>query len=114
MSHESAKKFLEKTSTDTDLWQKLEACDSEEKFFDIAASAGYAFTREDWESVANEHMADQVLTDQDLENVAGGTIGVAVGWLTRLVCGQKTQPTIFPCADKPSPPPSGSEYGTHL
>ena len=105
MSHESAKEFLDKASTDTDLQQKLEACDSEQKLFDIVASAGYTFTREEWESAGNEYMADQKLTEQDLKNVAGGTTVTALVWLTRLLCGQKTQPTIFPCADQPTPPP---------
>ena len=105
MTHDFAKEFFVKVSTDTDLQQKLEACDSEEKLFDIVASAGYTFTREECESAANEYMADQNLTEEDLKNVAGGTINVLVGVLTRLFCGNKSQPTIFPCADQPTPPP---------
>ena len=98
MSIESAKAFLEKTESDESLRGQLAGIDSEAQFFQAINQAGFDLTKEELESAVQAHQPNENLTEEDLQSVAGGTVTTAA-WMTRLLCGQKTQPTIFPCAD---------------
>jgi predicted ribosomally synthesized peptide with nif11-like leader len=51
MSIESAKAFYNRLTSDEVLRRKLENADSNEKFLALVASAGYSFTRKEWETV---------------------------------------------------------------
>jgi predicted ribosomally synthesized peptide with nif11-like leader len=51
MSIESAKAFYNRLATDEVLRNKLQNADSNEKFLALVASAGYSFTRKEWETV---------------------------------------------------------------
>ena len=51
MSIESAKAFYNRLTTDEVLKTKLQNADSNEKFLALVASAGYSFTRKEWDTV---------------------------------------------------------------
>ncbi len=51
MSIESAKAFYNRLATDEVLRKKLQNANSNEKFLALVASAGYSFTRKEWETV---------------------------------------------------------------
>ena len=67
MSEEQLKAFLEKVKSDTELQEKLKASASPEAAVEIAKDAGFAITAEDIQS-----MQSQEVSDEELENIAGG------------------------------------------
>ena len=71
MSEEDAKAFLKKVGEDKELQEKIKGADSEEKFFAVAKTAGFDFTKEEWLSVVPKKK-EGGLTDTDLGEVAGG------------------------------------------
>ena len=81
MSLEQLKAFLAKVKGDSNLQEKLKAAKSPEDVVSIAKEHGHEFT------------ADKIdqLSDVELENVAGGIIGVPefVGW--EIVSGSKVR-----------------------
>ncbi|MBM3122509.1 MAG: Nif11-like leader peptide family natural product precursor [Chloroflexi bacterium] len=66
MSEESAKAFIDKASSDTELAAELDAAASADARLAIAKAAGFEFTREEFEA-ARGH-----ITEAELESVAAG------------------------------------------
>jgi predicted ribosomally synthesized peptide with nif11-like leader len=64
MSQKDLTQFLEAVREDSSLQEKLRQSDSEPVA--LAATAGYSITLEEW----HQHLSN--LSDEDLENVAGG------------------------------------------
>ena len=73
MSEEDAKAFLKKVGEDKELQEKIKGADSEEKFFAVAKTAGFDFTKEEWLAVVPKPKEGE-LTDSDLGEVAGGCL----------------------------------------
>ena len=71
MSEEQLKTFLEKVKGDTSLQEKLKAAASPEAAIAIAKEAGFAITAEDIQSLQS---ATVQLSDEDLEDAAGGIV----------------------------------------
>lgn len=76
MSEEQLKAFIAKVQTDTALQEQLKAEDADPVI--IAQSAGFTITNEDLNAVK----AQQTLSDEELENVSGGTIGTILFGVT--------------------------------
>jgi predicted ribosomally synthesized peptide with nif11-like leader len=77
MSLQSARDFLERIDSDHALRERLEAAPNLESRWKIIQAAGIDFTREEFEQVVEEMMAQssQDLTSEDLDEISGG-----VGW----------------------------------
>jgi predicted ribosomally synthesized peptide with nif11-like leader len=77
MSRQSVAEFLERVTGDTQLAQRLEACDTAE-VLGIAKELGHEFAEEDLVQGLAELGVDQTaggeLSDDELERVAGGTL----------------------------------------
>ena len=71
MSEEQLKAFLEKVKGDTSLQEKLKAASTPEAAIDIAKAAGFSITPED---IQSQQSAMAELSDEDLEDAAGGTL----------------------------------------
>ena len=78
MSEENwqVKAFLYKLGEDKELQEKIKGADSEEKFFAVAKTAGFDFTKEEWLAVVPKQKGGD-LTDDELGAVAGGTYPTA-------------------------------------
>ena len=76
MSKEQLKALVEKAASDTALSDKIGAATTAEAVFEIAKAAGFSITSEDIQlllSLLSEvSEEEEELTDDDLENVAGG------------------------------------------
>ena len=70
MSEEQLKSFLDKIKTDTSLQGKLKGAADADAALAIAKEAGFAVTVEDIQSMKSA--ADLLLSDDELEGVAGG------------------------------------------
>ena len=70
MSEEQLKSFLEKVKTDTGLREKLKGVADADAALAIAKEAGFAITAEDIQSMQS---APEELSDEELENAAGGS-----------------------------------------
>lgn len=68
MSIESAKTFIEKVKNEEDFKKKLGALKDAEERFEFARAEGFDFTKEELAEVKEE----EGLTDEELDNVAGG------------------------------------------
>ena len=83
MSKEQLKALVEKVASDTELSDKIGAATTAEAVIEIAKAAGFSITSEDIQlllSLLSEvSEEEEELTDDDLENVAGG-------WGTPWVC----------------------------
>ena len=66
MSEEQLKSFLEKVKADTSLQEKLKAAADSDAVLAIAKEAGFSISVEDLKNGRSE------LTEEELENVAGG------------------------------------------
>ena len=77
MSEESAKAFLEKFASDEEFRKSIENAASDEERQKIVKEAGFEFTKDDLKEVA---ASSEILSEQDLEKVAGGR---AVDWVAR-------------------------------
>jgi len=66
MSLESAKAFVERIKTDEDFRNKVNKCQDQETRKALVMSAGYNFTKDDIEILANE------ISEEDLSAVTGG------------------------------------------
>jgi predicted ribosomally synthesized peptide with nif11-like leader len=66
MSIEAAKSFIERMKTDEEFAKKVTACKDIEERKTLIQQAGFDFTASEFKEVS------QVLSDDDLENVAGG------------------------------------------
>ena len=79
MSKEQLKALVEKVASDTELSDKIGAATTAEAVFEIAKAAGFSITSEDIQlllSLLSEvSEEEEELTDDDLENVAGGGWG---------------------------------------
>ena len=79
MSKEQLKALFEKVASDTELSDKIGAATTAEAVFEIAKAAGFSITSEDIQlllSLLSEvSEEEEELTDDDLENVAGGGWG---------------------------------------
>lgn len=70
MSIEAAKSFIERMKTDEEFAKKVTACKDIEERKTLIQQAGFDFTASEFKEVS------QVLSDDDLENVAGGTVSL--------------------------------------
>ena len=68
MLEEQLKAFLEKVNGDTNLLGKLKAAD-DDAVVSIAKEAGFSISADDLKNAQSE------ISDEELEGVAGGTIG---------------------------------------
>ena len=79
MSKEQLKALVEKVASDTELSDKIGAATTAEAVIEIAKAAGFSITSEDIQlllSLLSEvSEEEEELTDDDLENVAGGGWG---------------------------------------
>ncbi|SMC33213.1 Nif11-like leader peptide family natural product precursor [Sporomusa malonica] len=66
MSIESARAFMERMKTDQDLATKIREFNNLEDVKEFIKKAGFDFTREELNEIRGE------LTEQELDNVAGG------------------------------------------
>ena len=69
MSEEQLNAFLEKVKADTSLQDKLKAAAAPEAAIEIAKEAGFAISAEDIQSMQS---STTELSDEELENAAGG------------------------------------------
>ena len=76
MSEEQLNAFLEKVKGDTSLQEKLKAASTPEAAMDIAKAAGFSITAEDIQSMQS---ATVKLSDEELEEAAGGSWGISCG-----------------------------------
>ena len=76
MSEEQLNAFLEKVKSDTELQEKLKAASTPEAAIDIAKAAGFSITLEEIQSMQS---ATVELSDEELENAAGGQCIVRTG-----------------------------------
>ena len=74
MSKEQLKALFEKVASDTELSDKIGAATTAEAVIEIAKAAGFSITsKEDIQLLLSEVSEEEEgLTDDDLENVAGG------------------------------------------
>ena len=76
MSLESAKLFIEKMKTDSEFREKVVALKSREERKSFIEKEGYDFTKEEFEQAKKEYInnakSESELSEEDLENVAGG------------------------------------------
>ena len=79
MSKEQLKALVEKVASDTELSDKIGAATTAEAVFEIAKAAGFSITSEDIQLLltllSEVSEEEEELTDDDLENVAGGGWG---------------------------------------
>ena len=76
MSKEQLKALFEKVASDTELSDKIGAATTAEAVIEIAKAAGFSITSEDIQLLLSEvSEEEEELTDDDLENVAGGGWG---------------------------------------
>ena len=76
MSEEQLKSFLEKVKADTTLQEKVKAAADADAALAIAKEAGFAITAEDIQSMQS---ATVKLSDEELEEAAGGSLGISCG-----------------------------------
>jgi predicted ribosomally synthesized peptide with nif11-like leader len=96
-------KFVEKVSLDTDLERKMAAIEpgNSAQIVELAAANGFAFTNDELRQASHEarvrlHQNENELSDEQLELVAGGSIGSwllhkvrqAVDWIDNKVNGK--------------------------
>ena len=86
MSEEQLKAFLEKVKADTSLQEKLKAATDNDAVAAIAKDAGFMISIDD---LKNAQVTE--LSDDELENVAGGAAkypetGKPTGWCERKYC----------------------------
>lgn len=72
MSQEKAKEFYELSKNDNELQESLKAADNSATVIQIASEKGYEFTESEWQIVMQEAIAEDELTEKDLQTVAGG------------------------------------------
>ena len=99
MSEEQLKAFLEKVKTDTSLQEKLKAAADADDVVSIAKEVGFTISSDDLTKAQYE------LSDQELEDIAGGydithqtcnrTCGTAVCDCPPGSCGKKVKPFTF-------------------
>ena len=77
MSEEQLNAFLEKVKADTSLQEKLKTAASPEAAIEIAKDAGFSITAEDIQS-----MQSRELSDEELEEAAGGNVACTCCRLT--------------------------------
>ena len=75
MSEEQLKAFLEKVKGDTSLQEKLKAAADANAVIAIAKEAGFSISADDLTKAQFE------LSDEELEDVAGGTIITAIPFI---------------------------------
>ena len=66
MSEEQLKAFLEKVKGDSNLQEQLKAATNSDAFLPIAKEAGFSISADDLK------MAQSEISEEELENVAGG------------------------------------------
>ena len=76
MSEEQLKAFLEKVKGDTSIQEKLNGAADADTVVEIAKEAGFAITAEDIQSMQS---ATVKLSDEELEEAAGGSWGISCG-----------------------------------
>ena len=91
MSEEQLKAFLEKVKSDTELQEKLKSVTSAEAAIEVAKDSGFSITLEDIQTLQSE--ASEI-SDQELENAAGGTILVGGIMASAIACGMVVSMTL--------------------
>ena len=84
MSEEQLKAFLEKDKSDTSLQEKLKGAADADAALAIAKEAGFMISADDITKAQSE------ISDEELENVAGGTItacAAGLGTITACMVG---------------------------
>ena len=76
MSVESAKEFFKRLKEDEEFQKKISDTEDNEERAKIVKDEGYDFTLEELNGVIQEETGKK-LSDEELENIAGGVIGVA-------------------------------------
>jgi len=76
MSLENAKGFVKKIGEDKEFEKKISDAPDKETRLKLAKEAGFDFTPEELTASLKE---ERELSDEDLENVAGGKTGIAPG-----------------------------------
>jgi len=72
MSAESASKFFDKLNSDAELLKRVQNAETLDEVVAIGSELGFDFTAEEFSTAGNMPVDDSELTDDDLENVAGG------------------------------------------
>ena len=67
MSRESAQAFVNRMKTDKEFADRVDACRRLEDLSQLLTESGFSFTGDEWQALTD------VLTDDELERVAGGT-----------------------------------------
>ena len=67
MSRESAQAFVNRMKTDKEFADRVNGCRCLEDLSQLLTSAGFSFTGDEWQALTD------VLTDDELERVGGGT-----------------------------------------
>ena len=79
MSEEQLKAFLEKVKADTSLQEKLKAAADANAVAATAKEAGFSISADDLKNAPEE------ISDEELENVAGGDLGQCTGITCKVV-----------------------------
>lgn len=90
MSVESARAFVERLDTDEEFAKKVAICKSKEERITLAKNEGYDFSVEEVKEALSQ------LSDDDLENVAGGSFSISQG-ITPSLCFDRA--TEWDCGD---------------
>ena len=76
MSVESAKEFYKRLKEDEEFTKKISDAQDNEERAKMVKDEGYDFTLEELNGVIQEETGKK-LSDEELENVAGGAVGIA-------------------------------------
>ena len=80
MSEEQLKAFIENVKVDTSLQEKLKGAADADAALAIAKEAGFMISADDITKAQSE------ISDEELENVAGGTINCMCSWTRDYNC----------------------------
>ena len=75
MSEEQLKAFIEKVKVDTSLQEKLKAATDADAVVAIAKESGFVVSADEIKTTQSAPQELQELSDEELEGVAGGTLG---------------------------------------
>lgn len=80
--------LLQKAKDDEGLRTKLTEAGSAAEIVAVGAEAGFSFTEADVDAAHKEKMSSGEVSQEDLDNVSGGTIISPVIMITITVCGR--------------------------
>lgn len=90
MSTQSLHQFLDKAKKDSSLKQRLADASNPKEVITLGKQWGYNFSEQDMQQATKERMKSGEVSQDDLENVSGGTIltPVTIVYFTVTVCGR--------------------------